>query len=212
MGCGTGFITGELLKLCPEAQVIALDIALPMLQVTRKKNLAAQGLGYLCADAESLPLKNQSIDTIVSNLALQWCRNLQTVCVNVRRTLKPGGQFICSTFGPQTLIELKDAWALVDKYTHVNPFYGDRQITKFMHQAGFKDIHITSRQSISRYDHVLDLMKELKGLGAQNQNHGRNRSITGKRKLQDMIEAYERHREQNRIPATFDVMFITARS
>jgi malonyl-CoA O-methyltransferase len=211
LGCGTGFVTGELLKLYPAEQVVALDIALPMLQVTRNKNLAIPQLGYICADAESLSFKDRSINMIVSNLALQWCRQLQTVCVGVNHVLKPGGQFLCSTFGPKTLKELKHAWAQVDQYTHVNSFYGEGQIRVFMEQAGFQDIRISSRQTISHYDHVLDLMKELKGLGAHNLNHGRNRSMTGKRKLHGMIRAYEGHSKQSLIPATFDVIFISAR-
>ena len=210
LGCGTGFVTGELLKLYPDEQVIALDIALPMLQVTRNKNLVSQQLEYICADAENLSFKEHSINTMVSNLALQWCRQLQTVCLDVSRALKPGGQFLCSTFGPQTLKELKHAWAQVDQYTHVNSFYGEGQIRAFMEQAGFQDICINSRQTISHYDQVLDLMKELKGLGAHNLNHGRNRSMTGKRKLQGMIRAYEKHSKQSQIPATFDVIFISA--
>ena len=211
LGCGTGIVTGALLKLYPDDQVIALDIAFPMLQVNRNKNLASQRLGYICADAENLSFKDHSLNMIVSNLALQWCRHLQAVCVGVSRALKPGGQFLCSTFGPHTLKELKHAWAEVDQYTHVNSFYGQGQIRAFMEQAGFQDIRINSRQAISHYDRVLDLMKELKGLGAHNLNHGRNRSMTGKRKLLGMIRAYEKQSKQSQIPATFDVIFISAR-
>ncbi len=211
LGCGTGYVTGELLKLFPEEQVIALDIALPMLQVMRTKKLPSRGLGYICADAENLSLKDHSMNTVVSNLALQWCRDLQTVCDGVSHVLKPGGQFLCSTFGPQTLKELKHAWAQVDQYTHVNSFYPEGQIRTFLEQAGFQDIRITSSQTISQYDSVLELMRELKGLGAHNLNQGRNRSITGKQTLQGMIKAYEQYRKHKQIPATFDVIYISAR-
>ncbi|MBL6987929.1 MAG: malonyl-[acyl-carrier protein] O-methyltransferase BioC, partial [Methylobacter sp.] len=53
-------------------------------------------------------------------------------------------------------------------------------------------------------------MKELKHIGAHNMIAGRNKSVTGKTALQRMIAAYERHRIGGRIPATFEVIMVTA--
>ncbi|MDP3589425.1 MAG: methyltransferase domain-containing protein, partial [Methylobacter sp.] len=107
LGCGTGFLTANLLasqvgcasrivnlggclengtQSVPYMNVIALDIALPMLQVTQTK-LDTSNVSYLCADAEQLPLTGQIVDGVFSNLALQWCVNLEGVFTDIKRIL-----------------------------------------------------------------------------------------------------------------------------
>jgi len=211
LGCGTGFLTGELLSYSNHESTIALDIALPMLQTTQSKLADKHNILYVCADAEQLPLADQSIDSVVSNLALQWCSNLDAVFTNIKRTLKPEGQLAFSTFGPQTLHELKSAWAAVDNYSHVNDFYSETQLKQFLQQAGFKKIQINSKLYTPRYDSVWTLMQELKHLGAHHVIAGRNNKITTKTAMQQMISAYEKYRVRDQIPATFEVIIVTAK-
>ncbi|WP_333873344.1 malonyl-ACP O-methyltransferase BioC [Methylobacter sp.] len=208
LGCGTGFLTSELLR---HAQpIIALDIALPMLQVTRKKLAGATNVSYICADAEQLPLAEKIIDGVFSNLALQWCVNINAVFTDIKRVMKPGARLVFSTFGPQTLQELKAAWMEVDDYSHVNDFYSEQQLMHFLQLAGFSEIVIETKRYISDYDSVLALMKELKYIGAHNVITGRNMNITTRAQMQRMIAAYEQHRTGNRIPATFEVITVKA--
>lgn len=227
LGCGTGFLTTELLKhellkhellmhellmheLLENAQsVIALDIALPMLHVTRSK-LADKAL-YICADAEKLPLIEHSIDGVFSNLALQWCVNLVAVFIDIKRLLKPGGYLVFSTFGPKTLQELKTAWTEVDDFNHVNDFYSEQQLKHFLRLAGYSEIKIETRLHRPRYDSVLALMQELKHIGAHNVSEQRNKNMTTKTQMQRMIAAYQRHQANGFISATFEVIMVTAR-
>jgi malonyl-CoA O-methyltransferase len=230
LGCGTGFLTAKLLasvgyasrtvepaehlengtRCVPYRSVIALDIALPMLQVTRTKLADAPNVGYLCADAEQLPLTGQIVDGVFSNLALQWCVNLEAVFTDIKRVLKPDGRLIFSTFGPQTLQELKSAWAEVDSYNHVNEFYSGQQLTRFLRLAGYSEIKIETKQYIANYVSALELMKELKKIGAHNVMAGRNKSVTTKTQMQRMIAAYEKHQAGDRIAATFEVIMVSA--
>jgi malonyl-CoA O-methyltransferase len=229
LGCGTGFLTAKLLseqvgyasrtmilaeengtRCVPYRSVIALDIALPMLQVTRTKLADAPNVGYLCADAEQLPLAEQVVNGVFSNLALQWCVNLEAVFTDIKRVLKPGGRLVFSTFGPQTLQELKSAWAEVDAYKHVNEFYSEQQLIRFLRLAGYTEIKITSKRYVSNYGSVLELMKELKQIGAHNVIAGRNKSVTTKTQMQRMVAAYERHQSGDRIAATFEVIMVSA--
>jgi len=211
LGCGTGFLTNELLAHTNHETTIALDIALSMLQTTQGKLADQRNIIYVCADAEHLPLAEQSIDSVFSNLALQWCSNLEAVFNDIKRVLKPEGQLVFSTFGPQTLHELKSAWAAVDNYNHVNAFYSEAQLIQFLQQAGFKNCQIKSKFYTSRYDSVWTLMQELKHLGAHQVIAGRNKKITTKTAMQQMIAAYEIHRVSGQIPATFEVIIVTAR-
>ncbi len=216
LGCGTGFLTRELLALLRCQQMVALDIALPMLHMTRNKLRSGEkheidNVQYLCADAEQLPLADQIIDGMFSNLALQWCRRPEAVFADIKRVLKPDGQLVFSTFGPQTLKELKAAWAEVDDYHHVNEFYSEGQLEYFLQQAGFRELQVESKFYSSSYDSVLGLMRELKHMGAHNVSTGRNKQITTKTQMQGMIAAYEKHRASNLIPATFEVIMVAAK-
>jgi malonyl-CoA O-methyltransferase len=210
IGCGTGFLTAELLRFHPEL-LIALDIALPMLHTTRNKLSQQSELVYLCADAENLPLVTNSVNHVFSNLALQWCGNLNAVFTNIKRLLKPDGQLIFSTFAPKTLQELKAAWASVDDYPHVNDFHDEEQLSQFLQSAGFENINITRQLYTPHYDSVLALMQELKHIGAHNVQAERNRCCTSKSAMQSMISAYEQYRVNGKVPASFDVYMVVAR-
>lgn len=217
IGCGTGFLTAELLRFNPEL-LIALDIALPMLQTTRHKFVTCGEPCQphpllICSDAEALPLANQSVDHVFSSLALQWCSNLPDLFGNIKRILKPDGKLIFSTFAPQTLKELKTAWASVDAYSHVNDFYDATQLEQCLRSAGFVDISITRTLYPRYYDSVLALMRELKQIGAHNVRNERNRYCTTKSAMQRMIAAYEAAHcvlPNARIPASFDVFMVVA--
>ena len=210
IGCGTGFLTAELSRFNPE-HLIALDIALPMLHATRDKLRCTKQLTLLCADAEYCPLMNDSVNHVFSNLALQWCSNLEAVFTDIKRLLKPNGQLIFSTFAPHTLQELKAAWASADDYAHVNDFYDEAQLSQFLQNAGFENIDITRTLYTPHYQSVLALMQELKQIGAHNVRAERNKHCTSKTAMQRMIAAYEQHRVNGKIPASFDVFMVIAR-
>jgi malonyl-CoA O-methyltransferase len=211
LGCGTGFLTGELLAYSNHETTIALDIAFSMLQITEAKLANKRNISYICADAEHLPLAGQSIDSVLSNLALQWCSNLKAVFIDIKRTLKPEGQLVFSTFGPQTLHELKSAWATIDNYNHVNAFCSETQLQQFLQEAGFKNSKIKSTFYTPCYESVWALMQELKNLGAHHVIAGRNKKITAKTTMQKMISAYEKHKVNDQIPATFEVISVIAK-
>lgn len=206
LGCGTGFLTQTLLPHCKN--LIAVDLVLPMLQTTREK--LRDSVNYVCADAEQLPFSTESIDTIFSNLALQWCLPIDQALKELHRVLVKDGELVFSTFGSNTLHELKEAWANVDDSAHVNDFYTAPQLQSALEKAGFVSIEIKNQAYISRYDSVLDLMRELKHIGAHNVNSQRRKNLTSKKSLQTMMANYPRT-ESGEIVATFDVICIVAR-
>src|SRR5215472_2252013 len=123
LGSGTGRITRELKRRYPRARVIALDIAPGMLREARRHQRPWRRFDRVCGDALRLPLRDASIDLVFSNLVLQWCEPLAAALTEVRRVLKPSGFFAFSTFGRDTLQELRSAWAQADdRFNHVNHF------------------------------------------------------------------------------------------
>lgn len=208
LGCGTGFLTQTLLPHCANADLMALDLALPMLQTTREK--LHDSARYICADAEQLPFTTQSIQTVFSNLALQWCLPLDNALNELHRILKSDGELIFSTFGSQTLCELKNAWAKVDGYAHVNEFYTLKQLQILLEKADFVDIEISNSNYVSRYTSVLGLMHELKHIGAHNVNTQRSKTLTSKKTLKTMMAHYPIEASGD-IIATFEVITVKAR-
>ncbi len=214
IGCGTGSLINELTgqQAQSSAQVIALDIALPMLQIARNKLNNNALVSFLCADAECLPFKSQSADLLISNLAFQWCGNLEKTFADIKRIMKPEGRFAFTTFGAGTLHELKSAWQAVDDYVHVNIFYDEPQLMALLQQAGFQQIKLETHTYISTYESVWDLMAELKQLGAHTVIAGGNQSLTTKAKMQRMICAYQKQDKNGLVPATFEVLTVTAKA
>lgn len=209
LGCGTGFLSWEMFENHHARHLLAVDIALPMLQACRLKTVQMP-LHYVCADAEKIPLRPECVRAVYSNLALQWCQDLQSVFADCRRILQNAGELVFSTFGPQTLHELKTAWAGVDDFPHVNDFYSSGQIAGFLQEAGFHSLCVENIIFQSSYTSVMALMHELKGIGAHNTNLHRNRKITSRRQLQQMMNCYEQQMAGSEIVASYDIIFVRA--
>ncbi|ORU91176.1 MAG: malonyl-[acyl-carrier protein] O-methyltransferase BioC [Cycloclasticus sp. symbiont of Poecilosclerida sp. N] len=211
IGSGTGYLTKQLCQIGDVENIYALDFSQGMLRETRQSMLGEPLSGLLCCDAESLPLKHKSLSAIYSNVTFQWCLNLPQVFNEVSCALKQNGLFAFSTFGPQTLCELKASWAKADRAVHVNTFVEPETIERDMKLAGFKDINVTSETILMYYDTPKQLMLDLKGMGAHNLNQGRNLGLTGVRAYKSILNAYELLRTWQGIPATFQAVYVYAR-
>ena len=161
----------------------------------------------ICADAESIPLPDASVDLVHSNLMLQWCGDLTAVFAEVRRVLRPDGLFSFTCFGPDTLKELRAAWAQVDSAAHVNRFPDMHDIGDALMHAGLAEPVLDVELIIVRYTDVRDLMHDLKGLGARNANRGRPRGLMGRARLTAVETAYEVERDGGTLPATYEVVY-----
>lgn len=232
LGCGTGFFTPQLQMKFPQALIVGVDIAEGMLQFAKKRGqshlMNCESLTlhhsplnnsdpffpvpiFLCGDAEVLPFANQSVDIIYSNFALQWCANLPRLFAELQRILKPGGQLMFTTLGPATLHELKSAWQQVDNRVHVNKFHERDLLLENLQGRGFVQIEIEHKPEIMEFEHISDLTRSLKALGAQNVNRGRTIGLTGRKKIQAFKQAYENFRSNNLLPATYDVFYVKAK-
>ncbi len=214
VGCGCGRLTRALARRHPGARIYALDIAPGMLREAKRQSprwFARQH--FLCADAAALPLANDQADWVVSNLMLQWCNDPLQVFGEFQRVLKPGGVLLFSTFGPQTLRELRDSWARAeDGHLHVNHFQDMHDLGDALLAAGLRDA-VTDAESLRRhYPDALALMRHLKAMGAHNSLAGRSRGLLGRRRLQAVTQAYETLRQAEGIPATFEIIHGHARA
>lgn len=213
VGSGTGRGTRLLAQRYPAAQVTALDIALGMLQHARgtsswwRKLFQGQRAQYLCADVEALPLATQSVDMVWSNLALQWCNDLPATFVELHRVIRNDGLLMFSTFGPDTLRELRIAFAGVDGYNHLNRFADMHDVGDMLVAAGFADPVMEMETLTLTYDDVRAVMQDLKSIGAHNATAGRGSGLMGKRTWQQVTANYERLRRDGKLPTTYEVIY-----
>ena len=207
LGSGTGSLSVLLARRYEAARVLQLDLAINMLLTARQKNRRSSRQHLLCGDAENLPLAGNSVDFVFSNLTLQWISRLDQAFAEIYRSLRPGGLLLFSTFGPDSLVELRNSWASVDDYVHVNAFTDMHDAGDALVRAGFVDPVMETETFTLVYDSGRSLMRELKTLGAGNVNAGRRRSLTGKHKLQAMLEEYVNRYGNDGLPATFEAVY-----
>lgn len=210
VGSGTARGSAALRRRYPHSRTIALDLALPMLRAAKRHRSWLRPFSRVCADAEALPLAEASVDLLHSSLCLQWCGQLGTVLDEFRRVLRPQGTLLFSTFGPHTLHELREAFAEVDATPHVSRFLDIHQVGDAMLAAGFRDPVLERDTFTLTYAKVLDLMRELRAIGATNADTERSRGLTGKQHLERVIKAYEKQRRDGRLPATYEVVYARA--
>lgn len=222
-GCGTGEAIGALAARYPGARVVAVDAAWPMVAAARERAargrpLVAKLLGRLaqrastdarfaCADVAQLPLATASVDLVWSNLVFQWVDDLPHAFAECRRVLRTGGLLTFTTFGPDTLKELRAAFERLDADPHVSRFADMHDLGDMLVHAGFADPVMDMEMLTVTYATPQALLAELKGLGATNQALGRRRGLTGRRRHRALVDALAGFARDGRVPATFEVVY-----
>ncbi|BEV72529.1 methyltransferase domain-containing protein [Paludibacterium sp. THUN1379] len=216
-GSGTGTGAAELRRRYPDARVIELDLAHAMLAASRSRQQQQAGLmdrlfqrnkpWQVCADIERLPLADASVDMIWSNLAIQWVNVPDGAFAEFRRVLKPGGMILFSTLGPDTLQELRQSFAGLDGFTHVNQFIDMHDLGDAMLAGGLSEPVMDMEKIVMTYEGVRDVMHDLKAIGAHNATAGRGRGLMGKQAWRQVEARYETLRRDGRLPATYEVVY-----
>lgn len=211
LGCGPGRAAAAMQRRWPKANVLALDLALPMLRrargTTRSWNPFARRPQPVCADARALPLADDSVDVLFTNLCLQWVEDLDAAFAGFRRVLKPQGLLLLSTFGPDTLWELREAFARADDVPHVSPFADIAAVGDALVRAGFQQPVLERETEATAYPDLAALMRELRALGATNALAARRHTLTGRARFAAAERAYEALRGgDGMLPATWETI------
>ena len=214
-GSGTGNAVAGLLARYSRARVVALDLALAMARRARARRSWWRGLferrgprlAAVCGDLEQLPLAPACAGMVWSNLAIQWSNEPQRAFAEMHRVLVPGGLLLFSSFGPDTLKELRAAFQSVDRHTHVHRFTDMHDVGDLLVACGFADPVMDMEVVTLTYDDVKGLMRDLKAIGAHNMTRGRPSALAGKSLLAKVARNYEPARREGRLPATFEVIY-----
>jgi len=188
LGCGTGWFTRKLAERFPGAALTGADLSPGML--AQAANGGPGHAAWLNADAEQLPLPDQSVDLIFSNLMIQWSNRPEVVLAECRRLLKPGGVLAVSTLLDGTLWELEKAWAQADPgQPHVNRFAKESHWQQLVDGVLPGAAH-QADTLVLPYNSPLALNRELKHLGAGYKGEQRRRTVTAPGRFKAMCQAY----------------------
>ena len=223
-GCGTGDAQAELAARYPSARYVGLDAALPMLDAASSKaglrrsafarifatfasGRTASEPRFVCADIAAMPFAPGTFDLVWSNLVLQWVGDLPRALAEMNRVLAVGGLATFTTFGPDTLKELRAAFTGVDGHVHVSRFTDMHDIGDMLVGAGFADPVMQMDMMTLTYRDGGTMMRDLKAIGATNAAHARPRALMGRRRWQRALAALDAMRRDGRVSATFEVIY-----
>ena len=224
-GCGTGDALTELAARYPDARRVALDLATPMLAVARTRARAGRSAltrllaplrggggappAFVCGDLGALPFAPGAFELVWSNATLQWLPDLPRAIAECHRVLAIGGLFTFTTFGPDTLKEIRAAFARVDLHPHVGRFADMHDIGDMLVAAGFADPVMQMEYMTLTYSDALTMLRDLKAIGATNATLGRARGLMGRLRWQSALEALDATRAEpaGRVTATFEVIY-----
>lgn len=213
LGCSRGRSFDQLSQRYPEAQMIGLDLSLPMLQAGQVPRPAWQrwlGLGKsvparVVADALNLPLQSRSTAIIWSNLLLHWLDDPLPALAEAHRVLEVGGLLMFSTLGPDTLKELRAVFA--DGYAHTQRFTDMHDLGDMLIECGFSDPVMDMEVITLTYDDLDALFGDLRAAGSSCAMKARRHGLTGRGRLAAVREGYEALRRDGKLPATFEIIY-----
>lgn len=203
VGCGTGWLTQQMATHTAVNRVYALDIALNMLG---SPYLTHHNIVKIQADANSLPIQNNSIDMVVSNFALQWLTQPTVFIAHLKRVLRQGGQFALAVPIHGTLFELEQAWRAVDNQPHINTFYTAEAWLNWLQAHDFTIIQHQQHAFFQYYDSTKDLLKSLKTIGANELQQTRKQGLMTRQQFATLAQAMEHYRHAQGLPLRYHVL------
>ena len=214
LGCGTGKNGLHFLKKFKKISLVNFDLSENMLEQARKK-LTTSSINFVnnstnfhvCGDMENLPFRDNLFDLVWSSSAIQWSDNLPIVLKHINRILKPSGFFIFSTFGPETLKELRMINEVLYNHPKTNNFLDLKDIRDFVALEGFENSSFNIKSYRLDYENVEDILFDIKGVGATNGNKNRAKGLRGRKFIDIMKQHYEKYRVGEHYPATYEVIY-----
>jgi len=207
LGAATGTGSRQLAKTFRKSRVISLDMSGGMLRIAKKKKSLLSKVTELQGDATKIPLQTGSIDLVFANMLLPWVSDLPACFAEISRVLKKGGVFALATLGPDSLAELRSAWAGDDEFDHVNPFPDMHDVGDALMKAGLiEPILDVDYLTVTYRDHD-SLYRDLSNSGARNSLAGRRKTLTGKRRFSGMEALLAERIRAGHLPVNLELVY-----
>jgi malonyl-CoA O-methyltransferase len=203
VGAATGAGSAALAALYPQAQIIAVDESLPM---ARRAATNAPGCIVCAGDAHELPIADHSVDLVFANLLLPWIEP-HLVLAEFARVLRKDGLALFTSFGPDTLVELRRAWSTVDDHIHVHGFIDMHDLGDLAARAGLSEPVMDVDRLELRYSSLERLIADLRETGAVNSASGRPAGLTGRGRWQAFQKALQPRVGADQLAVTVELVF-----
>lgn len=207
LGAASGGSARRLKDRYPKARVLALDLSERMLVQAAREQTWLRRFDRIAANAERLPIRDESIDLVFSNLMLAWCNDVDRVFREIARSLATGGLFTFTTLGPDTLREVREAFAHVDRDLHVHRFIDMHDLGDALMRTGFAEPVMDTERLVVTYPTPAALFSELQSTGAINAAMGRRKGLLGRAGFRDVEARLEALRQAGAIPVTIEVVY-----
>ncbi len=215
LGCGTGASLAALGERYPQARIAGVDVSEPMLRVGNSQRSRLRWLmpflrgpksaALLAGDAQALPLKGCSAGLVWSNLMLHWLPDPLAGLREMHRVLEVGGLLMFSTFGPDTLQEIRACFT--DGYPPTQRFADMHDYGDMLVECGFADPVMDVERLTVTYPSLDALFRELKQSGAACAMNERRRGLMGRHAWRLACERYEQLCADGRLPASFEIVY-----
>jgi malonyl-CoA O-methyltransferase len=192
LGAALGQSAQELVQRFPDSTVVALDASPEMLE-----RCVAGRFHKLAGSVEQLPFADRSVDLLFANLVLPWARP-DALFAEARRVLKPTGLLVFSTCGPDTLTELRRAWARADDAVHVHAFFDGQILGDLILGAGLEEPVLDVDRLKVSYSELSAVIRDLRACGGTNAAGGRRPGLMGRGRWQRFVEALWRDQGEGR--------------
>ena len=216
LGAGTGATARRLARRFRRADVVSLDPAAGLLH--RAASRAPRWRSrhrYVTAEAERLPLSADSMDLVLSNVAMPWFDPVDDALAECLRILRPGGLMLLSTLGPGTLQELAFAWS-GDRETsprlfrspRMHPFADMHVLGDALVHAGFADVVMDVQRLRLRTPDFWRLCRVLSRSGGSSALAARRRGLSGVDAFRSAAARYESLRDADgALPVSVELVF-----
>jgi|TARA_B100001971_G_scaffold205230_1_gene222420 malonyl-CoA O-methyltransferase len=201
---GGGGVSRALAQQFPSANVVQSDLA-PFASNAGGAQLLVHE--RVVARPDQLPFANASQDHVVANLVLPWFEPFQ-VFQSIHRVLVPGGGFSFSTLGPDTLVELREAFGQVDAHAHVHDFIDMHDLGDLLGASGFSEPVLDVQRLVLTYSTLDEVARDLRALQLTNHHPARAKGLLGRAAYQRLIKACEANRrDDGRLPVTVEMVY-----
>lgn len=162
IGCGTGFLTKELITLLPEADWTVTDLSKDMLDACKTR--IGSSATYQVMDGEN-PEASGQYDLIVSSLAVQWFHDLEGGLLKLVNLLSPTGRLVFTTLGENTFSQWRENLQRLKKTVGTHNYPTAQTVLKF--SFGSYVIDVDTIPYLQHYESGLHFLRSLKSIGAQ---------------------------------------------
>ena len=206
-GAGTGGASRELARRYRGSRVISVDLSQRRLAAARRGHGRFARLHEVAADVSRLPFPDRVFDMVFANLLLPYFPGPAVLTREIARVLRPEGLFTFASLGPDSFLELREAWSRVGDEPRMPLLLDMHDLGDTLVAAGFRDPVLDVEHLTVTYADPADLWRDLRAAGVRNVLAGRRRGLATPRQFRRATDHWDRNRRDGRLPLSLELVY-----